>query len=257
MATQQTAAPLAEHHQIHGLQPVLPVADVAAACGWFCRVLGFAIDFSLGDPPQRARVKLGDSSWGDLVDIHLQRQDTPAAPCGQTRLHLGQTRLHWGHDVDSLHVHAVREGARVLQAPADTPWGLRECTLEGPSGHRLVLAAEVQDAQYTHATPQPVSPCYQRLRGKEQALLALVRRSVPLLQRLGLASDRAPLVMQAADGTLVQAFEWRSAQAIADAPQHPEVLALWADSSAACEHVPLAQLREAHALFAGFTPLDR
>ena len=35
------SAHLAKHHQLHGVQPVLPVPDVAAAADWFVRVLGF------------------------------------------------------------------------------------------------------------------------------------------------------------------------------------------------------------------------
>jgi uncharacterized glyoxalase superfamily protein PhnB len=127
--------PLAQHHQIHGLQPVLPVADVAAAVDWFCRVLGFAVDFVLGEPVNYARVKLGDGSWGAPVYIHLQQTTLAVLPCGETRLHVG-------HDIDGLHAHALAQGARVLLPPTSQPWGLREIVLQGPAGHAIRLGAE-------------------------------------------------------------------------------------------------------------------
>jgi uncharacterized glyoxalase superfamily protein PhnB len=129
--------PLAERHQIHGVQPVLPVADVVAAANWFCRTLGFAVDFFHGEPAFYARVKLGDQRrWGDAVYIHLQQSARPIHPCGETRLHVG-------HDIDGLHAHVLACGATVLSPPANEPWGLREMTLQTPDGHRLVLGAEV------------------------------------------------------------------------------------------------------------------
>jgi uncharacterized glyoxalase superfamily protein PhnB len=129
-------APLAQHHQIHGVQPVLPVANVVAAADWFCQTLGFAVDFFHGEPAFYARVKLGDRSWGDPIYIHLQQTNKPIQPCGETRLHVG-------HDIDGLHAHVLARGATVLQPPADQPWGLREMTLQTPDGHHLVLGAEI------------------------------------------------------------------------------------------------------------------
>ncbi len=61
--------------------------------------------------------------------------------------------------------------------------------------------------------------------------------------------------MQGADGTLIEVFEWASAEAIERAHANPAVLALWAAFEAACDYVPLASLAEASQLFAEFTPL--
>lgn len=127
---------LASHHQIHGVQPVLPVRDVQAAADWFCRTLGFELDFLHGTPPVHGRVKLGDFSWGAPVYIHLSHSDTSVQPCGATRLHVG-------HDIDGLHAHVLASGATVLQPPTDRPWGLREMVIEAPGGHRLCLGAEI------------------------------------------------------------------------------------------------------------------
>ncbi len=243
--------PIAQHHQLHGVQPVLPVPDVAAAADWFCRVLGFQIDFMHGEPPQHGRVKLGDRSWGDPIYIHLSCAEGDIHPSGAGRT---QTRLHVGHDIDGLHAHVLQQGATVLQPPTDEPWGLREMVLQAPGGHSLVLGAEVAGTP-AHETPRTVIVCYRAKPGQEAALLELVAGHVPTLQRLGLATDRAPACLRAADGSLVEVFEWASAAAIAAAHQHPEVQELWAAFGAACDIVKLAELAEAQALFAEFTPM--
>ena len=239
---------VAQHHQTHGVQPVLPVPDVSAAADWFCRVLGFQIDFLHGEPAVHGRVKLGDRSWGDPVYIHLSHAEGAIHPCGQTRLHVG-------HDIGGLHDHVLAQGATVLLPPTDQPWGLREIIVQGPAGHHLVLGAEIA-APSPEEQPRTVVVCYRPKSGQEAALLQLVRGHVPALRRLGLATDRAPIVMRAADGTLVEVFEWASAAAIEAAHGHPEVHAMWAAFGAACEIVKFSGLAEAQNLFAEFGPPD-
>ncbi|MBL8342059.1 MAG: antibiotic biosynthesis monooxygenase [Rubrivivax sp.] len=103
--------------------------------------------------------------------------------------------------------------------------------------------------------PRAVIAAFKPRSGQEAALLAVVREHVPTLQRLGLATDRASLVMRAADGTLVEAFEWRSSAAIDAAHRHPEVLAMWQRFEAACEYTSLKDLAEAQHPFAEFAVL--
>lgn len=92
--------------------------------------------------------------------------------------------------------------------------------------------------------------------GQESALAAAVRDHVPLLRAEGLATDRAATVMRAADGTVVEVFEWVSREAIESAHGNPAVQALWSRFAAACEHLPLASLAEARDLFAEFETCD-
>lgn len=239
---------LAKHHQLHGVQPVLPVPDVKAAADWLVRVLGFEIDFLHGEPPfVHGRVKLGDRSVGDPIYIHLSHSAGAIQPCGETRLHVG-------HDIDGLHGHAVACGATVLLAPSNQPWGLREIVLQAPGGHRLVLGATI-DHKTNSELPRPVIACYRPKAGQEAALLDLVRGHVPALRRLGLVTDRAPYCMRAANGTLVEVFEWASAKAIEAAHENPQVHRIWAAFGAACSYVKLSELAEAQQLFAEFEPL--
>jgi uncharacterized glyoxalase superfamily protein PhnB len=126
---------LARRHQLHGLQPVLPVADVPAAAAWLCDVLGFEIDFLHGDPVVHGRVCIvGD--WGAPVYIHLAHAGAlPVRPCGELRIHVGAA-------LDDLCGHVRASGAEIVLAPTDQPWGLREFVLRTPDGHRLRLCAE-------------------------------------------------------------------------------------------------------------------
>jgi len=84
------------------------------------------------------------------------------------------------------------------------------------------------------------------------ALDRLVADHVPYLRSLGLVSDRAPVVMRAGDGTVVEVFEWISADAIGRAHKSAEVQDLWLQFATVCDYVPVAEVAEAAALFSEF-----
>jgi quinol monooxygenase YgiN len=92
--------------------------------------------------------------------------------------------------------------------------------------------------------------------GKETQLLAVIADRLPLLRRLGLATERAHIVARARDGTILEVSEWVSDEAIERAHSTPEVLALWARFDECCEHVRLAVLEEASELFATFEAVE-
>lgn len=104
--------------------------------------------------------------------------------------------------------------------------------------------------------PSLVIVAYKPLPGKEEVLKQLVSSHVPDLAKLGLVTDRKPAIMQAADGTIIEVFEWLSAEAIQQAHSNPEVHKIWAAFAAACTCVPLNTLAEAGDMFAGFKPLN-
>lgn len=91
---------------------------------------------------------------------------------------------------------------------------------------------------------------------KEQLLLAAVRKHLQVLRQEQLVTDRPAHVMRAGDGTIVEVFEWRSADAIQEAHRNPAVGALWAEFAAVCEYTPLAKLTEAHQMFAEFEAIE-
>ena len=90
--------------------------------------------------------------------------------------------------------------------------------------------------------------------GCEAALLRLTREHVPLLRREGLATDHPVTICKAADGTLLEIFEWE-AGAIERAHTNPVVNGLWHEYAAVCTYVPLSKLPETAEMFATFTPI--
>jgi hypothetical protein len=96
---------------------------------------------------------------------------------------------------------------------------------------------------------------YKPFAGKEEALLALTRKQLPILRSLGLATDRPATACRAADGTIIEVFEW-AAGAIERAHAHPEVQELWDRYAEVCTYLPLNQLPEAADIFAGFQSVD-
>ena len=48
-------------------------------------------------------------------------------------------------DVDAHHKRARKEGARILQPPADHPYGERQYTVEGLGGHVWTFSQTIAD----------------------------------------------------------------------------------------------------------------
>jgi hypothetical protein len=91
--------------------------------------------------------------------------------------------------------------------------------------------------------------------GMHAQLSAAVEKHWRILRAENLVTERPRYAMQAEDGTIVEVFEWLSAEAIERAHHTPAVLALWAEFEAACEYVPLSSLGEALHPFSEFKPL--
>jgi catechol 2,3-dioxygenase-like lactoylglutathione lyase family enzyme len=143
------AVPLSVRHGFHGLQPVLPVADVARAARWFCEVLGFQLDFIAGEPPSYARVRHlpaqpAAPGWQGAVDgaapFYIRLWQCGARPAPPWR---GELVVHVGHDIDGLHAAYAARGVTVLEPPVSQPWGLREFAIREPDGHVLRFCAVV------------------------------------------------------------------------------------------------------------------
>lgn len=97
---------------------------------------------------------------------------------------------------------------------------------------------------------------YRPKRGKSKELLELVRSHVPILRRLGLATQREVVAGKARDGSILEIFEWVSEEAIDRAHHDPVVQRLWKRFNAVSDSVALSALAEGGSPFPGFEPLD-
>jgi len=102
---------------------------------------------------------------------------------------------------------------------------------------------------------QLVIAVYRPRPGREQELLAVARDHLPVLRRRGLVTDRVPVLMRAADGTLVEVFEWKDEAAVKSAHTDPAVREIWGRFDQACEFGCLSELAEARERFPHFEPL--
>lgn len=92
--------------------------------------------------------------------------------------------------------------------------------------------------------------------GMEGELLHVIADRLPLLRRLGLATDRVNITMRAANGTILDVSEWVDDDAIARAHETPEVLELWERFDACCGYVKLESLDEIGQEFATFDAVE-
>ena len=97
--------------------------------------------------------------------------------------------------------------------------------------------------------------CFKPRPGQEKALLELVRKHLTPLRAEGLVTERAPIVMRCADGTIVEVFEWVSQGKIADAHKNPVVLDLWKQFEAVCWYETPANIAEFQNMFSHFEPM--
>ncbi len=105
--------------------------------------------------------------------------------------------------------------------------------------------------------PEIVFALYRPKPGRADDLLAIVRGHLPALRKLGLVTARVPIVARSRkDGTIIEAFEWASPQAIERAHRDPVVQKLWARFAECAEYPAFGQLAEAGEVFAGFEPVD-
>jgi len=91
---------------------------------------------------------------------------------------------------------------------------------------------------------------------KNEALKSLMKTHLPRLKQEGLVTDRESIMMEAADGTIIEVFEWASKEAIQNAHTNPAVLQMWNEYAEVCDYVPVGTVAEIGNLFSEFRPLN-
>ena len=112
--------------------PMLAVADVGATTAYFCDVLGFEVDFVVGEPPVHARIMTGGGIYIHLMEV----DEADPEPSGELRIYVGR-------DLDGLFEEYQARNVDVVFPQKSQPWGLREFAVRATSGHVLRYGSEI------------------------------------------------------------------------------------------------------------------
>jgi hypothetical protein len=93
---------------------------------------------------------------------------------------------------------------------------------------------------------------YKPREGAAAQMAAILKEHLPLLKRLGFATERSAYTVQSTDGTIIEIFEWAGEEAKRAAHQHPEVAALWKRMEGLCDFPVMKELPESGARFPNF-----
>ena len=119
--------------------PILIYADVARAIDWLKDAFGFAerLRAGRGGVVSHAQLIVGDGA------LMVGRQGAEYRPprAGEVQQYV----LVTVEGVDEHFERAKRAGARIVEAPHDTPFGERQYTAEDPEGHRWTFSQHVAD----------------------------------------------------------------------------------------------------------------
>lgn len=118
---------------------VLAVRDLKASTAFYTGVLGCE---SVGPDPSSGWSLLAKDALtvmlGECPDV------TPASKIGD-HSYVAYVEVD---DVDALHAEIKKRGQRragtiELSAPTSQPWGMRECCLRTPDGHRIMFGQDL------------------------------------------------------------------------------------------------------------------
>lgn len=117
--------------KIESVSPILSVDDLAESMDFYCRVLGFDLAWSWGEPPDISAV------CRDGVEITLT-QRPGAKPAGAAHVYLG------GSGVDDCYAALVDARVRIVVPIGDRPYGMRDFRMADPSGNELSIGQPLQ-----------------------------------------------------------------------------------------------------------------
>lgn len=118
--------------KVETITHVLAVPDLQACAGFWQDVMGFEL-------------WLEPDGWAFLRRdaIHLRIGECKDA-IHPKDLGDHQYFAYWEvDDVDAWHQEISRKGANILFEPKDQPWGMRECGIGTPDGHRFMIAKQL------------------------------------------------------------------------------------------------------------------
>lgn len=117
--------------------PVLGYPDVGRAIDWLRDTFGFTLRWRAGN--HRAQLNVGDGA----VAVTEQRLEGIHRVSGQGyHSHSVMVRVE---DVDTHYERSRGHGARIIQPPADYPYGERQYTVEDLAGHVWTFSQSIAD----------------------------------------------------------------------------------------------------------------
>ena len=121
-----------------GHATVLLVEDVKRAADYYRDRLGFAIWLYDANPDHYA------SAERDDCHVHFAHFDGARAQPNSKLVPPDMFDAYfWPDDVDALHAEFKERGARIVHAPTDQPYGLREFRVQDPDGYILAFGKRI------------------------------------------------------------------------------------------------------------------
>ena len=108
-----------------GAATIFTVGDMTASLAYYQTALGFDVTFQYGEPSFYACLCRDD------VALHLIAAYKTPRPPGSGAICIFVT------DVDAIHAEFVSRGAKVLQAPQDYAYGMRDFNVADLDGNQI------------------------------------------------------------------------------------------------------------------------
>jgi hypothetical protein len=93
-------------------------------------------------------------------------------------------------------------------------------------------------------------------KGRTEELLAMLKRSIVVLQKLGVATNREQILSVSEEGTILQIFEWAGVNGQESAAEHEEIRDLWMEAERLSEFMKPNTLKEFNEVFPSFTVIQ-
>jgi catechol 2,3-dioxygenase-like lactoylglutathione lyase family enzyme len=116
--------------------PYFPVPDVASIGIYYGDVLGFACEYSAGNPPEFAIYSRDGSP------IMFRRSQDPALIFPNESQGGTWDVFFWVSDVEALHGELTENGAVLVYPPTIQPYGMKEFAVRDPNGYVLGFGQE-------------------------------------------------------------------------------------------------------------------
>ena len=92
--------------------------------------------------------------------------------------------------------------------------------------------------------------------GKDAELLDVLKGHMPCLRGEGLVTDRDACFMRASDGTIIEVFEWKSAEHSERAHENAAVLEMRERLKACCDYLTLRDVPDTAGPFPNFESVE-